>query len=315
MSMFRFHGGGCTPLRMSGIAIAACVMTSTLTAGTIPIPLSQQGQGAVEITTGDNSPGFCATGFGFARIGNSCSLTATTPGGSAVPGTMSGTGTAYTDAAGLHASVLVGSSGYGYNTGEAEAGFRDTITNNTNVTANFKLGFEVDAILTNIGGGAYDYLTVQFWHGSSIGSPFQIQENDGVFPAPDGALQTWSYSGNAGAIDVQDATSAITIAPHASYTFSLSLDADAQTLLEPGQTNLGGAPEGIVNALNTMTITSFSAQDTLGNPLPVSDFSSADGTNYAGTAPAVPEPATFGTCGAVLLLLGVYPRRRRLKAT
>jgi hypothetical protein len=206
----------------------------------------------------------------------------------------------------------MGQSGYGYNTAEALAGFTDTITNNTNGTASFQLGFDVDAILTNVGGGAYDYLTVQFWDGS-YGSPFQIQDNVGVFPAPDGALQTWSYSGNAQGISLDATTNAVTIAAHASYTFSLSIDADAQTLLEPGQTNVGGAPEGTVNALNTLTITSFSAQDALGNPLPVSDFSSADGTNYAGIAPTTPEPATFGMCGAFLLLLGTCIRRRGLK--
>jgi len=312
MPIFTFRGGDCRLVRIFGVAIAGCVITPILMATSIPIqiPLSQQGQGAVEINTNDSYPGYCASGFGYARTGNSCTLTASTYGGSPLPGNMSGTATAYTDANGAHASVVLGSSGYGYNTAEAEATYTDTITNTLNVAASFQLKFGVDATLVNTGGGAYDYLQVQFWKGLPA-SAFNGYYS--LYPAPDGALQTWAYSGTDG-VNLQTITNPVMIAPNGTFTFSFSLDADAQTLLEPGQTNFGGAPEGIVNALNTLTLTGFSAQDAFGNPLPASDFISADGTNYAPIG-EVPEPATVGMCGAFLLLLGIYKRQRRLKTS
>lgn len=318
MPILTFCGGERRLAIMFGAAIAGWVMTSILMATTIPIavPLSQQGQGSVEITTNDSFPGYCASGFGYARTGNSCTLTASTPSTSPSPGNMSGSATAFTDATGLHASVVLGSSGYGYNTAEALASYTDTFKNKLNMAVSFQLKFAVDATLVNTGGGAYDYLNVQYFKGLPS-TPFGPANSYNVYPSPDGALQTWEYSGTDG-VNLQTITDPVTIAPLGTYAFSFTLDADAQTLLEPGQTNFGGAPEGIVNALNTLTFTGFSAEDAFGNPLPASDFISADGTNYAptgGVPEGVPEPATFGMCGACLLLLGISKRRRRVKTS
>jgi hypothetical protein len=293
-----------------GLAAAAWAMTSILSASPLVFPANQQTQGAVEI---NSDFGSCQSGFGFAQTGPTCTFTGSLnyP-GYAFPGSVNGTATAYTDALGMHSAVDLSGVDFESATAEAESSYMDTITNNSHVTAIFQFGFHVDATLTATGGGASSYLDIQVWHGLA-GSAFQDIGMGGANPN-DGATQTWLYSGNVG-VDLNATTSAITLAPGASYTISFTLDADAQTYQLPGTTAFGGPPQGSVDALNTFTITSFSAKDANGNALPASDFSSADGANYASIdlpSTSAPEPATFGLCGAFLVLLSVMLRRRKV---
>src|ERR1700729_1986790 len=109
---------------LSRIAIAACALATVLAASPLSIPLNQQGQGAVEV---NSDFGYCQSGFGLAQIGPTCTFSGSSHAGE-LPGTVYGTATAYTDAAGMHSSVDLGSSGYETATDEAESGFTDTIT-------------------------------------------------------------------------------------------------------------------------------------------------------------------------------------------
>jgi len=294
---------------MMGLAAAAWAMTSILSASPLVFPVNGQVPGAVEV---NSDFGRCQSGFGSAVTGPTCSFTGSInyP-GYAFPGSVNGTATAYTDAAGMHSYVDLGGVDFETATAEAESSYMDTITNNGNVTGIFQFGFHVDATLTATGGGASSFLDIQVWDGDGA-SAFQDVGMGGANP-DDGAKQTWLYSGNVG-VNLNATTSAITLAPGASYTISFTLDADAQTYQLPGTTAFGGPPQGSVDALNTFTLTSFSAQDTSGNALPASDFSSADGANYASidssASTAAPEPATFGLCGAFFVLLSVLLRRR-----
>jgi hypothetical protein len=297
--------------RFISLAIATCAMTSILMGNsiTLVIPTDLQGQGAEQIVGnvgfGNNYPPQCYSGFGSPQIGPTCTLSEVGKAGFPNQGAMSGTATAYQDAAGLHALVDLGASGTETSYAEAISYYTDTITNNTFANASFQLAFHVDATLTATGSGAYSWLEVQFWDGQP-GSDFD--EFGG--PGADPGLQNWGYSGNVG-VNLDALTNSITLAPGASYTFSLSLDADVNTIQEPGTVAIGGPPTASVDALNTLTITSFSAQDSLGNPLPASDFSSADGADYSSIdTSTAPEPGTFVLCGGFLVLLGVRRRPR-----
>jgi hypothetical protein len=295
--------------RFIGLAIAGCAMTSMLMGNTLVIPTNLQGQGAEQIVGqvgfGNNYPPECYSGFGSPQIGPTCTLSEVGKAGFPNQGAMSGTATAYQDAAGLHALVDLGASGTETSYAEALSYYTDTITNPTFVTESFQLGFHVDATLTASGSGAFSYLIVQFSKGGA-GSDFDEYGGPGANPG----LQDWSYAGN-GDVDLDALTKSITLAPGASYTFSLTLDADVNTIQEPGTVAIGGPPTASVDALNTLNLTSFSGQDAFGNPLPASDFISADGANYSSIdVSSAPEPGTFVLCGGFLVLLGM--RRRRL---
>src|SRR5580704_12225579 len=91
--------------RFTGLAIAACAMTSILMGNSISlvIPANLQGQGAEQIVGnvgfGNNYPPQCYSGFGAAQIGPTCTLTEVGLAGYPNQGAMSGTATAYQDAA------------------------------------------------------------------------------------------------------------------------------------------------------------------------------------------------------------------------
>ena len=298
MTILTSCGGQRALTRFIGLAIAACAMTSIMTGGTITlvIPASQQGQGEIGITSSVAYPGECYSGFGSPEIGPTCTLIESSPAGQADGGTVYGTGTAFMDAAGLHASVNLGASGNDeYSTDEAEAFYSETLTNTGFFPESFQLGFHVDAILT-ANDGAYSRLNIEF-------------QNRWV-PTQE---QTWSYGGNGPlneGVDSDYLTNWFTVAPGAAFSFILDIDAYTYTY-SPLGTILPDAPQGIVDALNTLTITSFGAEDSFGNPLPASDFSSSDGANYSSIdTSSAPEPGTFVLCGGFMILLGVSRRRR-----
>jgi hypothetical protein len=311
MTIFTLRKKRRSCVRTLGLAIAAWAMTSISMGNTLVIPTNLVGQGAEQIVGNVGFPSHyppqCYSGFGSPQIGPTCTLTETGQAGQPNQGAMSGSATAYQDATGLHASVDLGASGTETSYAEALSYYTDTVTNNTFGNANIQFGFAVDANLTASGSGAFSYLEIQFLHGGA-GSDFDEFGGPGAQPA----LQSWGYSGNV-SVNLNALTNAITLAPGASYTFSLTLDADVNTIQEPGQVAIDGPPTASVDAMHTLTLTAFSAEDGDGNALPASDFSSADGADYGSIDIAnVPEPSTFGLCGAcvVLLLVGacVYNR-------
>lgn len=106
-----------------GLAIAAWATTSILMGNTLVIPPILYGQGAEQMVGNvgypSHYPAECTSGFGAPQIGPTCSLTETGLAGYPNQGAMSGTATAYQDAAGLHSYVDLGATGT--ETSQAEA--------------------------------------------------------------------------------------------------------------------------------------------------------------------------------------------------
>src|SRR5579863_9535252 len=137
MTFFTLHNRLRGWARTIGLAIAACAMTSILMANsiTLVIPSNLQGQGAEQIVGNVGFPSHyppqCYSGFGSPQIGPTCTLSEVGQAGQPNQGAMSGTATAYQDAAGLHALVDLGASGTETSYAEALSYYEDTLNNPT----------------------------------------------------------------------------------------------------------------------------------------------------------------------------------------
>jgi hypothetical protein len=297
------------------LAIILIATATTLPADIIPLtfPSTVWGQGGVNILLNVNAPAsgtaICTSGFGSPLTGNTCNAAITSNIGVVNGGSSSATATAYVDANGLHSYATVSSTGDEESTAEAMSAVSDTITNNSGIDATFQIGFNVDAQLSD-NGGAYSYLYIETWHGYAY-SPVQ----DGAA----GALQFYALGGGGAnptlnqTINQNYLTTAVLLAPGASYTWTISMDAYAVT--DQFGTS-PDAPDAITNALNTLALTSFTAVSDTGVAISPLDFGSADGIQYSSIDPpqtsATPEPSTFTLTTLFLLCSAGWYQARRL---
>jgi hypothetical protein len=289
-------------VRLSLILLAAAGCLSA----NIILPASQWGPGALNIAlnvaynqgtlpVGQYS---CVTGFGSGNTGSSCQITDTGT------GTSTGIASAYNDVNGIHVYAEVDSAGAESSTAEAFSAFTDTITNLSGVTANFQVGFNVDGSLVD-NGGASSFLFVDVWNGYAYST---IQDDETGVQYQEFRL-TGSNPTATLPINQNFLTNSVTLAPGASYTFSISMDAYAATSQGSGP-SLDNA-SAITDAANTLTLTTFSATDSDGNPLPVSDFSSSSGVDYSGVS--APEPSTLSLCGFLSIPVFIRIWRRKVQ--
>lgn len=279
-----------------------CAFAGVLSAGTVTLtfPANQYGIGNFYVDTYPES-GFgqwhCWNGWGDGASGVNASNNGCTIG----LGDASGTALSYMDANGIHGYGQAVTSGIGTTVVETGGYFFDTITNNSGVNATFQLGFHVDGQFNDTA-GASSQLMIQFSRNIG-GAPV----GDGISTFPN----EWLFNQNgAGALSIdQDLlTTNIALAPGESYTYILYMDTYTTADWKPSDSYSGVT--GTSDVSNTLTVTKFSARDSGGNPLPGTDFGSADGLNYNSIA-SLPSPEP----GSTWLLAGILSawaiRRRR----
>lgn len=297
-----------------------CLLVEGLAAGTVvylPFPsdqwgtqnysvmLSAPGTGSYQCSGSSGSPDGCTVG----RVGTSGSAS----------DSANGSALAYNDQNGIHVSVTAGSSEnalsfwdgqpYTYADSKADGYFWDTLTNDSGQTATIQIGFHVDGQLTigpgtqvGLTGGANDYATLDMYLW------------DGVNGANETNSESWFnsvsspniYSSNRSlSIDQDYLTHTVTLTPGAYYSFAIEIAAEAWTETEGDGYTLSATSD----ASNTLSITSFSAFDPQGNPLPAGDFSSQQDINYGQfDSSGTPEPAP---CGLLALSIGALLVRAR----
>jgi MYXO-CTERM domain-containing protein len=283
----------------AGAGIFAGGLAGVLKGGTIPlvIPVNQWGSGnyslAVQPENGIVTGPTMCNEQGFAGP-DGCDMNQTSSTGDYADGQV----LSYTDSAGIHILTNAITAGNAQTTASASDQFFDEITNTTLNTEQFELTFHVDATLTSNANGAALL-------GIEVGS-----ENAACFAASDCAfeynvVQSWNYreaNDNSTSLDQTFETVQFVLGAGQSTVYVLEMSADA--------VGFNGG-EAATLAQNTLSVTGFTGTDMDGNPLPASDFSSADGANYSSIdTSAAPEPAALLLAGTGLIMLGFHRRRR-----
>jgi hypothetical protein len=274
----------------------------------------------------------CSNGWGSTSSSSSCTQSESST-------LYAGTATvqSYDDANGIHVYAsaaatnnqdFFSSSGpyYSWANADAKGAFSDTLTNNSGVAAGIQISFHVDGTLTVTPGQKSGSFT-EADDGASLTIQLSGAESSPNWYYPNPVLEPWD-SDTYGKQDVisisspnvinpaltetidQDfVTYTIFLAPGESYYFSITIDANANA-----QANGSSSPQtvhGTSDASDTLSITGLSAfNSSNNNPLPLTEFSSADGMNYSG----IPEPGTLGLLAMPIgaLLLRAWRRRQRM---
>jgi len=282
------------------VAGGAGIFAGRLAANTIPlvIPAGQQGSGnyslAVQPENGFITGPYMCLQQGFAGP-DGCDMSQTSTTGDYADGQV----LSYTDSAGIHVLTYALTAGDAQTTASASDGFFDEVTNNSGITAQFDLTFHVDATLTsNFNGVSRLGIEVASANPACVAGGYCLSDNQ--------SLQNWNYqeeNDNSTSINQDFVTVPFVLGAGQSTVYVLDLSA-----FSFGYN--GG--EAATDAQNTLTITGFTGMDMDGNPLPASDFSSADGANYSSIdTSAAPEPAAFLLAGTGLIMVGLRRRRRK----
>jgi hypothetical protein len=211
-------------------------------------------------------------------------------------GTSSASVHALVDGAGAHLKLTADGTGESSASVDGSVFFGDTVTNTTTAAAQFQLGIHLDAVVYGL---EAEYVTFS----AGFGEP-----NGGLYLG-----QASFYNTGAGAqysVDQNFLTEFVSVAPNSSVYWSVIMSGTLAVASSPNVQYLVGTPYGYVNAGNTLSLTSFSAFDPGGNPLPASTFSSANGFDYSTSATTTPEPGSMGMLcvGLVFLRLAVKKR-------
>jgi hypothetical protein len=207
---------------------------------------------------------------------------------------------AVVDGAGAHLKLTADGTGESSASVDGSVFFGDYVTNTTASTAQYQLGLHLDAFVYGLEAG---YVTF----GAGFSEP-----NGGFYLG-----QASFYNTGAGAqysVSQDFLTELVSVAPNSTSYWSVSMSGTLAVASSPNVQYLVGTPYGYVNAGNTLSITSFSAFDAGGNPIPVSTFSSADGFDYSASTSAAPEPGSMGMLCIGLGCVGLAVRKR-LSAT
>jgi len=263
----------------------------------LAIPASAQGPGNSYVTADVGSccgtlPNQCYT-----YTIDSCTQHNTSSGGDS----ETGEGLGYIDSAGLH-SLASAESGTGHVESWGDSYYSTSITNISNMNVQFQLTFQLDGEVSSDSSNAIAYQQFKFF---TVSNPVCYYD---ALNCEATATNSWIFSAKNDNSDIFSEslqTSSIDLAPGQSIPIYLFLQSYA--LAYQGSIALA-------DASNTLSITGFAATDMSGNPLPASDFVTADGASLSSidtNAPSAPEPAGFLLAGTGLLLLGGLHRRRR----
>jgi hypothetical protein len=213
-----------------------------------------------------------------------------------------------------------------YAIADAKGAFSDTLTNNSGVTAGIQISFHVDGTVTATPGQKNGSIT-EADDGASLTIQFSGAESSPNWYYPNPVLEPWDSdtydkqdvvsvsSPNvlnpalSNSIDQTLVTSTILLSPGESYSFSITIDANANAIAY-GSTS-AQTVHGTSDASDTLSITGLSTFNASNHsPLPLSDFSSLDNMRYN----SAPEPGTLGLLCVPIgaLLLRAWRRRQRV---
>ena len=303
-----------TNKRLLSLAFAGSLFAAAATAGTLTVPLADQGSGAYNINLGvpyQFGSGLCSYGWSTngSATPDSCTWSIQTPNGPGhtYTGTSWGQTSAYVDASGAHAYAAIDTTGTAMATAEAEAGIYDKVYNPNNYWVLWTETYHVDASLF-AQNGAVSRLTVQDYLGRRGGYPL----SDGNW-----GNDIYQYTSYSSSSINNDYTFGIAIAPNSYQSFGAYVDAWSNSDYNFSPNYASGQPQAVTDASNTLFVSAVTVTDqSTGLQIPASDLISQGGFNYSSvdTFPAdtAPEPSTWGLFASGSLLLAVslkYLRR------